>query len=90
MEGSVVGEVTPLTLGFTDKVVFALNAVGGEQKIRTFERSFAQHCASAPAARQCKEDFSFKPKLEVFTKAATFESKDENKFQEELKVNAGV
>jgi hypothetical protein len=89
VEGSVVGEVTPLTLGLTDKTEFLVSA--GAQKIKTFERSLARHCAGAPAARKCTEDFSFTPSLKAFgTLAATFESKDENKFEEELRVHAGV
>jgi hypothetical protein len=79
VEGSVVGEVTPLALAFNDTVVFTLNG-GGEQKVKTFERSLALHCGNAPAARKCSADFSFKPKLEAFTKAATFVSTDENEF----------
>jgi hypothetical protein len=89
VEGSVVGEVTPLTLSLTDKTEFLLS--GTAQKITTFERSLAKHCTGAPAARECKADFSFTPKLSVFGKAgATFESKDENTFEEELKVHKGI
>jgi hypothetical protein len=89
VEGSVVGEVTPLTLGLTDKTEFLVSA--GVQKIKTFQRSLAKHCAGAPAARKCEADFSFTSSLKAFgTFAATFESKDENTFEEELRVNAGV
>jgi hypothetical protein len=89
VEGSVVGEVTPLALARTDKTEFLVSA--GAQKIKTFERSFAAHCAGAPVARECKEDKSFKPTLSAFGgKPGTFESKDENEFGEELKVNKGV
>jgi hypothetical protein len=89
VEGGVVGEVKPLTLSKTDKVEFLLS--GTAQKIKVLERSFALHCANAPkATRECKEDAKFEPKLSAFGKPATFESKDENTFEEELEVNAGV
>ncbi len=90
VEGSVVGEVTPLAKSLHDEDVFALNA-SNEQKIKTFERSLAKHCSGAPAARKCEEDFSFKPSLKAFgALSATFVSKDENTFEEELEVRAGV
>jgi hypothetical protein len=89
VEGSVVGEVTPLALALTDKTEFLVAA--GAQKIKTFERSFASFCTGAPAARKCEEDFSFTASLKAFgTLAATFESKDENKFEEELQVFPGA
>jgi hypothetical protein len=89
VEGSVVGEVTPLTLGLTDKTEFLVSA--GAQKVKTFERSFASFCTGAPTARKCEEDFSFAPSLKAFgTLTATFESKDENTFEEPLEVFPGV
>jgi hypothetical protein len=88
IEGSVVGEVTPLTLGLTDKTEFLVSA--GAQKIKTFERSLALHCSNALATRKCEADFSFKTGLKAFGLVATFASKDENKFEEELKVHKGV
>jgi hypothetical protein len=89
VEGSVVGEVTPLPLALMDNVEFLLNA--GAQKIKTFERSFAKHCAPAiAAARPCEEDASFKAKLTAFTKEATFESKDKNEFEEKVEVKKGA
>jgi len=90
VEGSVVGEVTPVnTLQLTDEVIFEVNAAK-EQKIKTFERSLAEHCGNAPAARKCSADFAFKPKLEAFTELATFVSADKNTFSLATEVLPGV
>ncbi|HZL16120.1 MAG TPA: hypothetical protein VFG23_00115 [Polyangia bacterium] len=80
VNGQVAGEVTPLALGLTDKVVF-------ENKIKVLERSFAKHCTGGV---NCTEDGEVKPKLEAFAFPATFASTDENTFEEKVEVLPGA
>ncbi|MGH9917750.1 MAG: hypothetical protein ACRD6W_02590, partial [Nitrososphaerales archaeon] len=85
IEGSVVAEVKPVEeFKKTTTLVFPATA------IKSFERSFAKHCTGAPTARECKEDFSFTPKLTAFgTETATETTEDVTTYEENLKVHAG-
>lgn len=83
INGQVAGEVTPLGLGLTDKVVFA-------NKIKSLERSFELHCAGGVECTAGKEDQVVKPRIEAFGVTATFETTDENRFEQEVRVLAGA
>jgi hypothetical protein len=88
IEGGIIGEVTPLTKGLKDKVIYALN--GTAQKITKFERSFANHCALAKAIKCEKPDQTGTTSLKFAgTIAATQETTDVNTFEEELEINKG-